>query len=269
MTGPAGEMPGKRADGRDPGEHRPVNMTRGYSRFAEGSALVEFGDTRVLCTASVEERVPLFMRGGGKGWVTAEYSMLPRSTETRTPRDSVRGGISGRSHEIQRLIGRSLRAGTFLELLGERTIWVDCDVLQADGGTRTAAITGGFVALADALRWLFARRVIDTMPLKCFVAAISVGKVDGSLVTDLSYGEDSRAEVDFNIVMNEFGDFVEVQGTAEGDPYSRAELLDMIGLAERGVTSMISVQKSALSLSGEEERAVALARDRIRQRQQG
>lgn len=268
MTGLAGGAV-RRADGREPGEHRPVTITRGYSRFAEGSALVEFGDTRVLCTASVEERVPLFMRGGGKGWVTAEYSMLPRSTETRTPRDSARGGVSGRSHEIQRLIGRSLRAGTGLELLGERTLWIDCDVLQADGGTRTAAITGGFVALVDALRRLFAEGVIDTIPLKYFVAAISVGKVDGSIVTDLTYGEDSRAEVDFNVVMNEFGDFIEVQGTAEGDPYSRLELLDMIDLAEEGVASMITLQKSCLSLTQEEERAVALARYSIRERQQG
>ncbi len=268
MTCRMGEVSGNRVDGRGSDELRPVNITRGYSRFAEGSALVEFGDTRVLCTASVEERVPLFMRGGGKGWVTAEYSMLPRSTETRTPRDSARGGVSGRSHEIQRLIGRSLRAGTILELLGERTIWVDCDVLQADGGTRVAAITGGFVALADALRWLHARKIIDTIPLKCFVAAISVGKVDGVIVADLSYGEDSRAEVDFNIVMSEFGDFVEVQGTAEGDPYSRRELLGMIDLAEKGITSMIALQKSSLKLSEEEERALGVARDRFRERQQ-
>jgi ribonuclease PH len=268
MTLRMGEASGNRVDGRGSDELRPVNITRGYSRFAEGSALVEFGDTRVLCTASVEERVPLFMRGGGKGWVTAEYSMLPRSTETRTPRDSARGGVSGRSHEIQRLIGRSLRAGTILELLGERTIWVDCDVLQADGGTRVAAITGGFVALADALRWLYAREIIDAIPLKCFVAAISVGKVDGVIVADLSYGEDSRAEVDFNIVMSEFGDFVEVQGTAEGDPYSRRELFGMIDLAEKGITSLITLQKSSLKLSEEEERALGVARDRFRERQQ-
>lgn len=268
MTCRMGEVSGNRVEGRGSDELRPVNITRGYSRFAEGSALVEFGDTRVLCTASVEERVPLFMRGVGKGWVTAEYSMLPRSTETRTPRDSVRGGVSGRSHEIQRLIGRSLRAGTILELLGERTIWVDCDVLQADGGTRVAAITGGFVALADALRWLYARKIIDTIPLKCFVAAISVGKVDGDIVADLSYGEDSRAEVDFNIVMSEFGDFVEVQGTAEGDPYSRRELFGMIDLAQKGITSLIALQKSSLKLSEEEERALGVARDRFRERQQ-
>ena len=258
----------ERKDGRAPDAKRALTLVPGFTKHAEGSVLVELGDTRVLCTASVEEKVPPHLRDKAQGWVTAEYSMLPRSTETRTPRDSARGGVSGRSHEIQRLIGRSLRAGTILELLGERTIWVDCDVLQADGGTRVAAITGGFVALADALRWLYAREIIDAIPLKCFVAAISVGKVDGVIVADLSYGEDSRAEVDFNIVMSEFGDFVEVQGTAEGDPYSRRELFGMIDLAEKGITSLITLQKSSLKLSEEEERALGVARDRFRERQQ-
>ncbi|HPE90814.1 MAG TPA: ribonuclease PH [Synergistales bacterium] len=268
MTRATEEGRGSRIDGRAPGDLREISILRGCSRFAEGSALVDFGATRVLCTASVEEKVPLFLRGSGKGWVTAEYSMLPRSTEIRTPRDSVRGGISGRSHEIQRLIGRSLRAGTALELLGERTVWIDCDVLQADGGTRTAAITGGFVALVDALRWLFARRCVDTIPLKCFVAALSVGKVDGEIVADLCYGEDSRAEVDFNIVMNEFGDFIEVQGTAEGEVFSRKELVEMLDLAGSGISSLIDIQKSALGFTGEEERELAVARDRIRQLEQ-
>ncbi|KUK62317.1 MAG: Ribonuclease PH [Synergistales bacterium 57_84] len=230
MTRTTGESWGSRTDGRGPGDLREISILRGCSTFAEGSALVDFGATRVL--------------------------------------DSVRGGISGRSHEIQRLIGRSLRAGTALELLGERTVWIDCDVLQADGGTRTAAITGGFVALVDALRWLFARRCVDTIPLKCFVAALSVGKVDGEIVADLCYGEDSRAEVDFNIVMNEFGDFIEVQGTAEGDVFSRKELVEMLDLAGSGISSLIDIQKSALGFTGEEERELAVARDRIRQLEQ-
>ncbi len=252
-----------RSDGRSNNDLRPVAITRGCSRFAEGSAMVAFGETRVICTASVEDKVPLFLRGSGKGWVTAEYSMLPRATGTRTPRDSTRGGVSGRSHEIQRLIGRSLRAGTALALLGERTIWIDCDVIQADGGTRTAAITGGFVALVDSLRWLYGKGSIDTIPLRFFAAALSVGKVEGSLLADLCYEEDSRAEVDFNIVMNEFGDFIEIQGTAEGSTFSRNELFEMLDMAQRGIWEMIGMQKAILGLDEKEERAIRRAQDRL------
>jgi ribonuclease PH len=258
-----------RVDGRAPDELRKVTITRGASRYAEGSARVSFGDTVILCTASVEEKVPPFLRGTGHGWVSAEYSMLPRATKERTQRDSTRGRISGRSHEIQRLIGRSLRASVALSLLGERTLWIDCDVIQADGGTRTAAISGGFVALADALRHLYAKGSINCIPLLAFVAAISVGKTGGALAADLCYEEDSLAEVDCNIVMNEFGDFIEIQGTAEGTPFPRQDLDRMLDLAGKGIGSIIGIQKKVLDLRKTEMRAIEDARDRIRKLQQG
>ncbi|MBQ9422177.1 MAG: ribonuclease PH, partial [Pyramidobacter sp.] len=203
---------------------RPVTMERNCIMHAEGSCLISCGNTKVLCTASVEDKVLPFLRGSGKGWVTAEYALLPRSTAVRVPRDSVKGRINGRSQEIQRLIGRSLRAAVDLEALGERCITLDCDVLQADGGTRTASITGAYVALFDALRWLRGTGAFEKLPLRSQVAAVSVGKVDGRLLLDLCYDEDSSAEVDFNVVMNGHGDFVEVQGTGEGGVFSRAEM---------------------------------------------
>ena len=212
-----------RHDGRRADEMRPVTISRSVSLYAEGSALFEWGNTRVLCTASVEDKVPPFLKGSGRGWVTAEYAMLPRSTQTRTPRDSVKG-IGGRSHEIQRLIGRSMRSVVDLAALGERTIWVDCDVLQADGGTRTASITGAFVAVVDALRNLRERQAMKRLPLAGLVAAASAGQVDGAVFLDLDYAEDSRADVDFNVVMTQDGKFVEVQGTGEGGPFSRGSL---------------------------------------------
>ncbi|HPD98031.1 MAG TPA: ribonuclease PH [Synergistales bacterium] len=258
-----------RIDGRSPDDLREVTITRGVNLFAEGSARVSFGNTVVLCTASVEEKVPAFLRGTGRGWVSAEYSMLPRATKERTQRDSTRGRISGRSHEIQRLIGRSLRSAVDLSSLGERTLWIDCDVIQADGGTRTAAISGGFVALVDALRHLYAKGEISCIPLAAFVAAISVGKTDGILVADLCYEEDSLAEVDCNIVMNEFGDFIEVQGTAEGTPFPRQDLDRMLDLAEKGIRSIIGVQKKVLDLDEAEMKAIEDARDRICKLQQG
>lgn len=258
-----------RSDGRSSGDLRDISITRNCSRFAEGSALVSFGDTRVICTATVEDKVPQFLRGSGKGWITAEYSMLPRATAVRTQRDSIRGRISGRSHEIQRLIGRSLRSGVALDLLGERTIWIDCDVIQADGGTRTAAVTGGFVALLDSLRVLFGRGSLDCIPITGFIGALSVGKIEGNLLADLRYEEDSRAEVDCNIVMNEFGDFIEIQGTAEGAPFTRQEFMKMLDLAEHGISSIISLQKESLDLDENEKEAIDAARYRLRQQQQG
>lgn len=234
-----------RKDGRFPGELRPVNIVRNYIVHAEGSALMEMGRTRVLCTATVEDKVPSFLSGQGTGWVTAEYSMLPRSTETRTPRETF-GRAHGRSYEIQRLIGRALRAALDLKSLGERTIWIDCDVLQADGGTRTAAITGGFVALYDAVRWMRGRGMIEADPVVHYVAAVSVGVVDGEVLLDLNYEEDFRAEVDMNVVMTEEGELVEVQGTAEGRPFSRREMDEMLALAERGIRYLIEAQREAL-----------------------
>jgi ribonuclease PH len=257
----------KRLDGRAPGDIREISITRGCSRFAEGSAMISFGETRLICTASVEEKVPLFMRGSGMGWVTAEYAMLPGATAVRTQRDSTKGRISGRSHEIQRLIGRSLRSGTALDLLGERTVWIDCDVLQADGGTRTAAVTGGFVALMESLRSLYRKGVLDCIPVTGFVAALSVGKVDGTLLADLCYEEDSRAGVDCNVVMNEFGEFIEIQGTAEGAAFTRPEFDGMLDLAGTGISAAIAVQKAALGLDRRELEAIDESRDRIRQRE--
>ena len=237
-----------RPSGRKPDELRPVRITRGYTRHAEGSVLVEFGDTRVLCTASVEDRVPLFLKGQGKGWLTAEYGMLPRSTNTRTQREASAGKQSGRTHEIQRLIGRSLRAVTDLAALGERTIQIDCDVIQADGGTRTASITGAFVALHDAMRALSQEQLITASPLGDFVAAVSVGVYQGVPVLDLDYAEDSQCETDMNVVMTGSGKLVEVQATAEGAPFSRVELDSMVDLAAAGISQLIAAQRSALGL---------------------
>ena len=237
-----------RSGGRKAEELRAVRLTRGYTLHAEGSVLVEFGDTRVLCTASVEQRVPPFLRDKGRGWVTAEYGMLPRATHTRGEREAARGRQSGRTQEIQRLIGRALRAVVDLGALGERTLQVDCDVLQADGGTRTAAITGAFVAVHDALGWMRARGMIATLPVKDFVAAVSVGLVEGAPVLDLDYAEDSACQTDMNVVMTGAGRFVEVQGTAEGEPFARAELDRLLALAARGIAELVAQQRRALGL---------------------
>ena len=238
---------GIRRDGREPDDRRPAVFTRDFTEFAAGSVLVETGKTRVLCTASVEERVPPWMRNKGRGWVTAEYSMLPGSTPDRVNREAARGKQSGRTQEIQRLIGRSLRAITDLDAMGEVQITVDCDVLQADGGTRTAAICGGYVALHDACSRLVAARKMPAHPLTDQCAAISVGVVDALGHLDLDYSEDVRAEVDMNVVMTGSGRFVEVQGTAEGVPFTRNELDDLIGLAEKGISELFALQREVLT----------------------
>jgi ribonuclease PH len=235
-----------RPSGRAPNELRPVKITRHYTRHAEGSVLVEFGDTKVLCTASVASSVPGFLRGTGKGWVTAEYGMLPRSTHSRMDREAAKGKQSGRTVEIQRLIGRSLRAVVDLEALGEISITVDCDVIQADGGTRTASITGACVALADALNVLVAQGKIAKSPLLCMVAAVSVGIYEGQIVLDLDYPEDSAAETDMNVVMTSQGGFVEVQGTAEGVPFSADELNGLLGVAKKGIEELMALQMQSL-----------------------
>jgi ribonuclease PH len=224
-----------RAAGRKPDQLRPVRLTRGYTKHAEGSVLVEFGETKVLCTASVEGRVPGFLRDKGQGWVTAEYGMLPRATHTRGDREAARGKQSGRTQEIQRLIGRALRAVIDLKALGENTIHIDCDVLQADGGTRTAAITGAFVAVHDALGWMLAKGMIAALPVKDFVAAVSVGLYQGKPMLDLDYSEDSACQTDMNVVMTGAGRFVEVQGTAEGDPFARVELDQLVAQQRRAL----------------------------------
>jgi ribonuclease PH len=236
-----------RPSGRASDELRPVRLTRGYTRHAEGSVLVEFGDTRVLCTASVIERQPPHLKGTTQGWVTAEYGMLPRSTNTRTEREAARGKQSGRTHEIQRLIGRALRAVVDLAALGERTIHLDCDVIQADGGTRTASITGAFVALRDALDLLARNRVIEAMPVREHVAAVSVGIYEGVPVLDLDYAEDSGCGTDMNVVMTGSGGIVELQGTAEGEPFSRSEMDAMLELAGKGIRELVAAQRRALS----------------------
>ncbi|MBA7629594.1 Ribonuclease PH [subsurface metagenome] len=241
----------KRADGRAYDELRPVRIIPGFQSFAEGSALVEVGLTRVLCSVSVDERVPAFLKGGGSGWITAEYAMLPRSTVTRTPRDSSLGRIAGRSQEIQRLIGRSLRAVADLDALGERTLIVDCDVLQADGSTRTAAITGSYVALYQAMQTLVNMGILPFIPLRAAVAATSVGIVHSYMLLDLCYDEDSNAEVDFNVVMTSQGKFVEVQGTAEGKPFSKETIDSLLSLAEKGIKELFQVQQAALKMSKE------------------
>jgi len=236
----------KRTDGRKYDELRPVEIITGYQSFAEGSALIKLGKTHVLCSVSVEERVPPFLKGSGTGWITAEYAMLPRATVTRSRRDSTLGRVGGRNQEIQRLIGRSLRAIADLDELGERTLTVDCDVLQADGGTRTAAITGSYVALRQALETLANMGVISSIPLKSAVAATSVGIVNTYMMMDLCYDEDSQASVDFNVVMTSKGEFVEVQGTAEGKPFTRASIDDLLTLGEKGIQQLFRVQEEML-----------------------
>jgi ribonuclease PH len=234
-----------RKDGRAWDQLRPITITPGYQKYAEGSALIEMGTTKVLCAASLEEKVPAFMRGQGKGWVTAEYSMLPRATNTRNTRERETGKISGRSQEIQRLIGRSLRAVTDLDALGERTVNIDCDVIQADGGTRTAAITGSYVALNQALQILVKNRVLTQVPLLCPVAAISVGILNDELLLDLCYEEDFAADVDFNVVLTSQGGLVEIQGATEADPFPRHQVDEVLSLASRGMESLFRVQREA------------------------
>ena len=239
-----------RLDGRRWDEPRPITITPGYQRFAEGSALIETGLTRVLCAASLEERVPQFLRGQGRGWVTAEYNMLPRSTNTRTARDRDAGRISGRSQEIQRLIGRALRSVTDMEALGERTVTIDCDVLQADGGTRTASITGAYVALRQAMQALVDNRALRRAPLHSAVAAVSVGLVEGDLLLDLCYQEDFDAQVDFNVVMTDRGQLVELQGATEGAPFPRHRAEEALALAARGMEPLFAAQRAALREAG-------------------
>ncbi len=235
-----------RPSNRQPDEMRSIHITRHYTKHAEGSVLIEFGDTKVICTASIEARVPGFLRGKGQGWVTAEYGMLPRSTGSRMRREASSGKQGGRTMEIQRLIGRALRAGIDLEALGENTISLDCDVIQADGGTRTASITGAWVALNDAVQYLLDKNIIQKNPLHHQIAAVSVGIFNGTPVLDLDYAEDSNAETDMNVVMNNNNGFIEVQGTAEGHAYNREELNSMLALAEKGIKELFLLQQAAL-----------------------
>src|SRR3954451_16891821 len=235
-----------RTDGRSSGDPRPTTITPGFLAHAEGSVLIEVGRTRVICAGTVEDRVPPFLRNSGKGWVTAEYGMLPRATSTRTQREASAGKVGGRTQEIQRLIGRSLRSVTRMAELGERTIWIDCDVIQADGGTRTASITGAFVALALALEKMRAAGQLKGLPIVDHVAAISVGVVDGTPLLDLAYDEDSRAEVDMNVVKTGDGRFIEVQGTAEGPPFERRALDDLLGLADQGIRELVALQRTII-----------------------
>lgn len=239
-----------RSDGRQPRELRPFAVTLHPNKFAEGSVLIEMGDTKVLCTATVDEKVPPFMKGQGKGWVTAEYSMLPRATQTRNPREASRGKLTGRTMEIQRLIGRALRSVVRLDALGERTITLDCDVLQADGGTRTTSITGAFIALALAVHKLSKTVSFATYPLSDYLASISVGQLQGQTLLDLNYEEDSKAKVDMNVVMTGNGSFVEVQGTGEEAPFSREELDDLLEAAEEGIRQLIAMQRDSLGEAG-------------------
>ena len=236
-----------RPSGRGPASLRPVSLQRGYTCYAEGSVLVTFGNTQVICTASVEDKVPPFLKGMGQGWVTAEYGMLPRATHTRGSREAAMGKQSGRTQEIQRLIGRSLRAVFDMEKLGERTLHLDCDVIQADGGTRTASITGAFVAASDAVALLIARGELTASPIRDHVAAVSVGIYEGQPVLDLDYPEDSQCETDMNVVMTGSGAYVEVQGTAEGTPFSRREMDALLGLAEAGIADLVRLQREALA----------------------
>ncbi len=241
-------MSAKRVDGRKHDELRPINIIRDYTKYAEGSVLIENGDTKVITTVSVEDGVPYFLRGENQGWLTAEYSLLPGSTQSRTIRASAKGKISGRTREIQRLIGRSLRAVVDLEKFGEMTLWVDCDVIQADGGTRTASVTGAYVALVDAVKELVENDKLKEPPLKGFLAATSVGIVDGEVLLDLCYTEDSQAQVDMNVVMTSKGEIVEIQGTAEQEPFAREEMNEMINLAEKGIMGLIEEQKQTLEI---------------------
>jgi ribonuclease PH len=237
-----------RSDGRRPDELRPVTIEPGFLKYAEGSALISVGNTRVLCAATLEERVPPWMKGRGTGWVTAEYAMLPRATQDRTQRESAKGRVGGRTHEIQRIIGRALRAVTDMAKLGERTLWIDCDVIQADGGTRTAAVTGAYVALALALRKSFDPSDAKKWPLTAAIASTSVGIVNGHPLLDLAYDEDSTAHVDMNVFMTDAGRFVELQGTAEAQPFDRRELDTMLALAEKGINELFALQRSVLEL---------------------
>jgi len=238
----------RRADGRGAEFLRKVNVTRNFMKFAEGSCLIEVGETKVICTATVEESVPQFLKGRGTGWVTSEYGMLPRSCQQRVQREVVRGAIGGRTHEIQRLIGRSLRTVVNLSALGERSIWVDCDVLQGDGGTRCASITGSFIALADALVWMKKKGMVEDLPIVDYVAAVSVGVIRGEPVLDLTFEEDSKADVDMNIVMTAAGKFIEVQGTAEREPFDEGQLNELIALAKKGIGQLIDIQKKTLGI---------------------
>ena len=241
-----------RTDGRTADEPRPISITPDYMPTAEGSALIEVGNTKIICTASVDEGVPAFMRGSGRGWVTAEYAMLPRATTTRTQREVSRGRPSGRTSEIQRLIGRSLRAVVDLNKLGERTIYVDCDVIQADGGTRTAAVTGGWVAMAAAIKQLYDYKAIKQLPLSQYLSAISVGVVDGLPMLDLCYEEDSRADVDMNVVMTSANEFVEVQASAEGRTFPNKQLTELLSLAEVGIKQLIEVQQNVIQIHNDD-----------------
>ncbi len=238
----------RRTDGRGAEILRKVNITRGYLKYAEGSCLIELGDTKVLCSASVDEGVPQFLKGRGTGWVTSEYGMLPRSCQQRVQREAVKGTIGGRTHEIQRLVGRSLRAVTDLTALGERTVWIDCDVIQADGGTRCASITGSFIALADALSFLKKKGTISKLPVLDYVAATSVGLIRNEPVLDLAFDEDSKADVDMNIVMTGKGKFIEIQGTAEGEPFDGEQLHKLLELAKKGITQLVDIQKNILGI---------------------
>ncbi|BCW99111.1 MAG: ribonuclease PH [Armatimonadota bacterium] len=235
-----------RVDGRAADELRPCRITRNYIKHAEGSCLIEMGDTRVVCTATVEERVPLWRKGQGAGWVTAEYGMIPRSCKERNQREASRGGPGGRTFEIQRLVGRALRSVVDLEAMGERTIWLDCDVIQADGGTRTASVTGAFVALWDAFGWMVENRMLERRPVTQYLAAVSVGIVSGTELLDLCYEEDCLAQVDLNLVMTADGKIVEVQGTAEAAPFGKDRLFKMLDLGERGIRQLMAIQKKAL-----------------------
>lgn len=236
----------ERIDGRDNEQLRPVKITRNYLKHAEGSVLIEMGDTKVICTASVEDKVPPFLKGLGKGWITSEYGMLPRSTEVRKPRDATRGRVDGRTMEIQRLIGRALRSVVDLSELGENTIYIDCDVIQADGGTRTASITGAFVAFVDAINVMLSQGKIKKMPIQSYVAAVSVGIKDGEILLDLNYAEDSTCQVDMNIVMTQNGDLVEIQGTGEEKPFTKQEMEQLIAVGEKGIMELINYQKESL-----------------------
>jgi ribonuclease PH len=236
-----------RSDGRKAKQLRPLSITPGYIKTADGSALIEVGDTKVICTAKLEERPPQFLRNSGKGWITAEYGMLPGSSQVRIGRESTRGRIGGRTHEIQRLIGRSLRAVADLKSFGERTIWVDCDVIQADGGTRTASITGGYVALVQAVRCWLSKGVINADPIRDAVAAVSIGIVDGKIFLDLAYDEDSRADVDMNFVMTGSGKFIEIQGTAESAPFTKKQMERMTEIAQQGIRELLKAQQKIIA----------------------
>lgn len=235
-----------RVDGRRNDQLRNVKITRNYTKYAEGSVLIEVGDTKVICTASIEDKVPPFLKGTGEGWITSEYNMLPRSTQTRKPRDISKLKIDGRTMEIQRLIGRALRSVVDLKAIGEKTIWIDCDVIQADGGTRTSSITGAFVALVDAVNKLHKQSPFDVYPIRNFVSAVSVGIVKDTKILDLCYAEDSIAKVDMNIVMTDEGEFIEVQGTGEESPFSRKDLDELLALGEKGIKHMTQIQKDVL-----------------------